>query len=65
MAKTKKTSSKQRPLTERQKATLKRHSVHHSSKHMTMMKKLMQGSGGKKPMTFTEAHKRAQKAVGT
>lgn len=46
-------------LTQRQEDTLKRHSVHHSSAHMTMMRKLMRGGE-----TFTAAHKKAQKKVG-
>jgi len=47
-------------LTERQKNTLKKHSKHHSSKHMTMMRKEMRA--GK---SFSAAHKKAQKKVGT
>jgi len=46
-------------LTKKQKDTLKKHSVHHSTKHMTMMKKEMKA--GK---TFTQAHKKAQRLVG-
>lgn len=46
-------------LTKRQKDTLKKHSVHHSAKHMAMMKKEMKA--GK---TFTQAHKKAQRLVG-
>tara|TARA_Y100001973_G_C5180182_1_gene324381 strand:+ start:1482 stop:1637 length:156 start_codon:yes stop_codon:yes gene_type:complete len=46
-------------LTDRQKATLKRHSKHHTAKHMTEMRKLMRG--GK---TFTQSHKIAMKKVG-
>jgi len=46
-------------LTQRQKDTLKKHSVHHSKKHMDMMKKEMRS--GK---TFGTAHKKAQKLVG-
>ena len=46
-------------LTDRQKKTLKKHSVHHSKKHMAMMKKEMKA--GK---SFTAAHKKAQKMVG-
>ena len=46
-------------LTQRQKNTLKKHSVHHSKKHMDMMKKEMRS--GK---TFSAAHKKAQKLVG-
>ena len=46
-------------LSAKQEATLKKHSVHHSSKHMSMMRKLMKGG-----MSFTAAHKKAQKEVG-
>jgi len=46
-------------LTKRQEDTLKRHSVHHTKKHMSHMKKLMRG--GK---TFTDSHKIAMKKVG-
>ena len=46
-------------LTKKQKDTLKKHSVHHSSKHMTMMRKLMRGGE-----TFTAAHKKAKKMKG-
>jgi hypothetical protein len=46
-------------LTDRQKNTLKKHSVHHSKKHMAMMRKEMRA--GK---SFTAAHKKAQKMVG-
>ena len=38
---------------------LKEHSKHHSAKHMAMMKKDMKAG-----MSFTAAHKKAQKAVG-
>ena len=48
-----------RELTKRQKDTLKKHSDHPSSKHMTMMRKLM-----KSGETFTASHKKAQKMVG-
>ena len=47
-------------LTERQKNTLKKHSKHHTAKHMAMMRKEMRA--GK---SFTAAHKKAQKKVGT
>jgi len=47
-------------LTPRQQATMKRHSKHHTSKHMAAMKKAM--LSGK---TFGQAHKIAQKKVGT
>ena len=46
-------------LTKKQKDTLKKHSVHHSSAHMTMMRKLM-----KSGETFTASHKKTQKKVG-
>ena len=46
-------------LTQRQKDTLKRHSSHHTKKHMDSMKTMMKG--GK---TFGEAHKIAMKKVG-
>ena len=46
-------------LTKRQKDTLSRHKKHHTSKHMTMMRKLMKGGS-----TFTAAHKKAMKKVG-
>jgi hypothetical protein len=38
---------------------LKKHSVHHSVKHMAMMRKLM-----KQGDSFTVAHKKAKKEVG-
>jgi len=47
------------PLTKRQKDTLKKHSVHHTKKHMDFMKRLMRNG-----ISFTEAHKRAQAKVG-
>ena len=46
-------------LTKRQKDTLKKHSVHHSKKHMAMMRKEIRM--GK---SFTAAHKKAQRLVG-
>ena len=49
-----------KPLSTRQKQALKRHSVHHTKKHMTMMRNEMQKNG----LTFTAAHKKAQKLVG-
>jgi hypothetical protein len=46
-------------LNRRQKATLKKHSKHHTNKHMDIMKdKMMQGK------SFTSAHNEAQKKVG-
>lgn len=50
---------KSKGLTDRQKATMKKHSVHHTAKHMSSMKKAM--LSGK---SFTEAHKIAMKQVG-
>ena len=46
-------------LTARQQATMKRHSVHHTGKHMKAMTAMM-----KRGKTFTQAHKAAQKKVG-
>jgi len=46
-------------LTKRQKATMKKHSNHHTPRHMRLMTSLM-----KQGKTFTEAHKQAQKKVG-
>ena len=46
-------------LTKRQQDTLKKHSKHHSTKHMAMMRKDMRAG-----MSFSAAHKKAQKAVG-
>ena len=46
-------------LTDRQKETMKKHSVHHTKQHMASMKKSM--LDGK---TFTQAHKIAMKKVG-
>jgi hypothetical protein len=51
--------NKTKPLTMRQKETLKRHAKHHTTKHMTSMRKAMRG--GK---TFGAAHKEAMKKVG-
>ena len=47
-------------LTKRQQDAMKKHSAHHTSKHMKEMKKSM--LAGK---TFTQAHKIAMKKVGT
>lgn len=52
--------TKKKQLTARQKATLKRHAAHHSDRHIAMMIKEMRD--GK---SFTMAHKKAQKKVGT
>ena len=46
-------------LTPRQQKTMKKHSQHHSKKHMQAMTNAM-----KKGMSFTQAHKMAQKKVG-
>lgn len=46
-------------LTPAQEERLKEHANHHSVKHMNMMKKDMRMG-----MSFTAAHKKAQKAVG-
>ena len=46
-------------LKKRQEDAMKRHSEHHSKKHMDLMKKLMD-----KGKTFTEAHKLAMEKVG-
>jgi|TARA_Y100000994_G_scaffold245533_1_gene247306 hypothetical protein len=46
-------------LTSRQEATLKKHSKHHSTKHMAMMRREMKAGS-----TFTAAHKKAMKKVG-
>ena len=46
-------------LTKRQQQTMKKHSQHHTKRHMEYMRNsMMRGA------TFTQAHKRAQKAVG-
>tara|TARA_B100000683_G_scaffold228545_1_gene228522 strand:+ start:352 stop:519 length:168 start_codon:yes stop_codon:yes gene_type:complete len=52
-------AKKMKALTDRQKATLKRHSAHHTSAHMAMMRREM-----RKGMTFSAAHKKAQKLIG-
>ena len=46
-------------LNKRQQDTMKKHSKHHSKKHIQYMHNSI-----KRGATFTEAHKRAQKAVG-
>ena len=51
--------TKKKALTKRQEASMKRHSKHHTAKHMKYMRNLMM-----KGSTFTAAHKKAQKAVG-
>ena len=46
-------------LTDRQEKALKKHSVHHTKKHIDMMRKDMLAGA-----TFSAAHKKAQAAVG-
>ena len=46
-------------LTTRQTNALKKHSKHHTSKHMTYMKNRMSRGD-----TFTQAHNKAMKKVG-
>ena len=46
-------------LTKRQQDVMKKHSKHHTGKHMKSMTAMM-----KKGKTFTQAHKAAQKKVG-
>jgi len=46
-------------LTQRQKTTLKKHSKHHTKKHMDSMKTTM-----RKGKTFGASHKKAMKKVG-
>ena len=50
---------KKKALTKRQEATMKRHSKHHTRKHMSYMKRRMLMGD-----TFTQARKKAKKAVG-
>tara|TARA_R100000654_G_scaffold16649_1_gene34949 strand:- start:513 stop:674 length:162 start_codon:yes stop_codon:yes gene_type:complete len=50
-------------LTKRQQDTLKKHSKHHSTKHMKEMKVAM--TRDKNRLTFSQAHKLAIKKVGT
>ena len=52
-------NTKSKGLTSRQEATMKKHSVHHTAKHMKMMRDLMM-----KGETFTQAHKKAMAKVG-
>ena len=51
--------TKKKALSKRQEASMKRHSKHHTAKHMKYMNNLMM-----KGSTFRAAHKKAQKAVG-
>ncbi len=46
-------------LTKRQQESMKKHSQHHTKKHMQYMYNSM-----RRGATFTQAHKRAMKAVG-
>ena len=46
-------------INKRQKAALKRHSVHHTKGHMSLMRRLMRDGS-----TFGDAHKQAMKKVG-
>ena len=46
-------------LTDKQKKTMKKHSVHHTKKHMKFMNTKM-----KQGMSFTKAHKLAMTKVG-
>jgi len=50
---------KMKKLTARQQAALKRHSVHHTAKHMAEMRRLM--SAGK---SFKESHRAAMRKHG-
>ena len=50
---------KKKALTKRQETTMKRHSKHHTKKHMSFMRRRMLMGD-----TFTQAHKKAVKAVG-
>ena len=50
---------KKKSLTKRQKTTLARHKKHHTTKHMSAMKKAM-----RRGKTFSQAHKMAMKKVG-
>tara|TARA_B100000900_G_C20164666_1_gene547349 strand:+ start:303 stop:497 length:195 start_codon:yes stop_codon:yes gene_type:complete len=55
----KKKPVKKKALTKRQESTMKRHSKHHSTKHMKFMKRRMLMGD-----TFRAAHKKAQAKVG-
>jgi len=46
-------------LTTRQQNTMKKHSEHHTKKHIQEMTRLMQNG-----TSFTESHKKAQRQVG-
>jgi hypothetical protein len=52
-------NNNKKSLTDKQLKTLEKHSIHHTKKHMDMMKKkMMEG------MSFNQAHILAQKSVG-
>ncbi len=62
MARTRKKPSQKvvkKSISKRQEATLKKHSKHHSTKHMAYMKRRMLMGD-----TFRTAHKKAQNKVG-
>lgn len=46
-------------MSQNQKDKLKEHAKHHSTKHMSLMKKMMKGGS-----SFTKAHNAAKKMVG-
>ena len=46
-------------LTKRQQTSMEKHSVHHTAKHLRVMRDMML-----KGKTFSESHKEAQKKVG-
>lgn len=50
---------KKQKLTKRQEGAMRRHSKHHTAKHMKYMKRRMLMGD-----TFRQAHKKAQKQVG-
>jgi len=54
-----KTKSIKKTLTDPQKDKLKKHKVHHTPAHMTMMRKLM-----REGMSFTKAHNQTIKNIG-
>ena len=49
-------------LTKRQSDAMKKHSVHHTKKHMVEMTRLM--TRARNPLTFSQAHKATMKKVG-
>tara|TARA_Y100000356_G_scaffold87386_1_gene73006 strand:+ start:230 stop:403 length:174 start_codon:yes stop_codon:yes gene_type:complete len=51
--------AKTKKLTKRQQATLRKHSSHHTKKHMAFMRAQM-----RKGKSFTAAHKAAMRKVG-